>query len=230
MHRLQTANRPWTQHHDPRLEASARLQSRLRRPASAAALLEPPQNLSGEPSIKSFSAANLIVKPDGSLRYLTEPANRLEVSSLADTLREVSQKYLSRPPPPRLIAAAAMKPQQSALAVQAQQGALAVELPPPPPPETEVPAEYHVYDMEANRQAIVLANGDLGVEGGADTAAARYRIFLDAAVVAFECTCSHARWRMLRKAGPRTTDALRVGHCLSELVRQSFVRAPTEAS
>ena len=80
--------------------------------------------------------------------------------------------------------------------------------------------------MEANRQAIVLANGDLGVEGGADTAAARYRIFPSTRPSSRSEVHMLARALegMLRKAGPRTTDALRAWDiAFSELVRQSFV-------
>lgn len=174
-----------------------------------------------------MSTANLIVKPDGSLQYLTEPAHRLEVSSLADTLRD---EILSRPRP-RLISAAAAKPRRSALAAQAQQGSLAVEIPPPPPPpETEIPEEYFVFDLEANRRPVTLkdelADADGGGGGGGSDLLARYRIFPSTRPSSRSEVhlLAQVLERMLRQAGPRTSEALRAWDlAFSELVRQVFV-------
>jgi hypothetical protein len=164
------------------------------------------------PAKSSMSTANLIVKPDGSLQYLTEPAHRLEVSSLADTLRD---EILSRPRP-RLISAAAAKPRRSALAAQAQQGSLAVEIPPPPPPpETEIPEEYFVFDLEANRRPVTLkdelADADGGGGGGGSDLLARYRIFPSTRPSSRSEVhlLAQVLERMLRQAGPRTSEALR---------------------
>ena len=97
-------------------------------------------------------------------------------------------------------------------------GSLFEDLPPPPPP-TDVPEEYHIYDVQAERKQVVLGESAKRNEA--------YRIFPAvqpsnrSQVVHLAATLE----RMLAAAGPRTTEALQAWDvCFSELVRQVFVQ------
>jgi len=97
-------------------------------------------------------------------------------------------------------------------------GSLFEDLPPPPPP-TDVPEEYHIYDVQAERKQVVLGESAKRNEA--------YRIFPAvqpsnrSQVVHLAATLE----RMLAAAGPRTMEALQAWDvCFSELVRQVFVQ------
>lgn len=173
------------------------LQARLQRPKSAA-------------SLRHF--AHVHVHTDGSLRTLPERAERVEVSSLLDEESSTA---------PRLLAYAHKQAQQrprphpSPIAEQAARGPLAVKLPAPPlPPPTEVPEEYHVYDLIDERK--VLSLGDRS----------RYRIF-PSTRPSNRSEVQHlgrALEQMLLRAGANSAEALRAWDVVfAELVRQVFV-------
>jgi len=123
-------------------------------------------------------------------------------------------------------------------------GSLFEDMPPPPPP-SDVPEEYHIYDMQAERKQVTLGESAKRNEA--------YRIFpavqpSNRSQVTHPCSHpTHPQLpsyllvrpprlsqvvhlaatleRMLAKAGPRTMEALQAWDvCFSELVRQVFVQ------
>ena len=165
-------------------------------------------------------SSSYVITTDGSLRLHGKVVDRTEVSALMDGRRRTSA-------PPHLLATAqhlaAVAPRQKH--VPRTSAKLAVDLPPPPaaatPPVSEIPEEYHVYDMLESRQPVLLGPDVPNPDQGR-----RYRIFPSTRPSNRSEVKHLARTveRMLEAAGPRTGEALQAWDiALSELVRQVFV-------
>ena len=201
---------------------------------------------------QSASVPVLHVTQGGSLRTFDAPKDRVDVSCLTDT-HSVAALPITSPQQrlPRSISTAAT-PKRSVIAAQVGKGALATEMPPPTPiPDSEIPAEYHVYELAANRRPAVIAEhgaaqrtDESGAHGSpwvpsperrprdesADDAAGRaryrYRVFPATRPSSRSevLQLGRALDRMLEAAGESTAEALNAWDLtFSELVRQAFV-------
>jgi hypothetical protein len=138
----------------------------------------------------------------------TSSMSRVEVSALSDATKKIDV--------PRLVAKAGVPDPKrfgKSLAVEIQ------KLREPPP--TEIPVEFHIYDLASDRQPALLLPAADG--GGRQS---QYRIFPSTRPSSRSEVrlLAQALDRMLDEAGARTADALLAWDLtLAELVRQTFV-------